>query len=60
MLAKASRLFEVDEVSALDSFIFRVMHPAPSLNHSLRMGRYFPLFNAIGLGSRVAGSVGGG
>ena len=38
MLAKAPRLLEVDEVGALDSLIFRVVHPAPAPSHSLREG----------------------
>ena len=43
MLTKAPRLFEVDEVSALDSLIFRVVHPAPAPSHSLRRVRDLPL-----------------
>jgi long-chain acyl-CoA synthetase len=46
MLAKASRLFEIDEVAAFDSLIFRVVHPAPAPSHNSGRDQRLPLFIA--------------
>ena len=43
VLAEAPGLLQVDEVGALNSLIFRVVHPAPAPSHSLRKDRHFPL-----------------
>src|SRR5262249_8392308 len=48
VLAEAPRLLQIEEVGALYTLIFRVVHWAPSPNHSLRRGWCFPLKDAKG------------
>src|SRR5262249_5584256 len=57
MLAEAPGLLQIEEVGALYTLIFWVVHWAPSPNHSLRRGWCLPLSVAVPAAAQPGGRL---